>query len=129
MATHGRIILVNNSRLVRDMLKKVIGKAPGLEIVNEVEELTEFPEVVKTIKADWAIVLLSPGQEVPEIVENVIKEQSSMRFLLMGVDGSHARMKWSEPHEIPLDEKNLSELLDLMRQELPQTNIDERIRA
>jgi hypothetical protein len=79
---------------------------------------------VKQIEADWAIVLLPPDEGVPDLVEQVINEQPSMRFLLMGVDGSHARIKWNEPHEVPLDKKNLQELLALLR-----TDRQERILA
>lgn len=119
-----RIILVNNSRLMRDMLKRVISKTAGLEIVSDIDDLAEFPETVKQIEADWAIVLLPPDEGVPDLVEQVINEQPSMRFLLMGVDGSHARIKWNEPHEVPLDKKNLQELLALLR-----TDRQERILA
>jgi DNA-binding NarL/FixJ family response regulator len=119
-----RIILVNNSRLMRDMLKRVISKAEGLEIVSDLDDLAEFPEAVKRMEADWAIVLLPPDEGIPDLVEQVINEQPSMRFLLMGVDGSHARIKWNEPHEVPLDKKNLQELLALL-----QTDRQERILA
>lgn len=119
-----RIILVNNSRLMRDMLKRVISKTEGLEIVSDLDDLAEFPEAVKRMEADWAIVLLPPDEGIPGLVEQVINEQPSMRFLLMGVDGSHARIKWNEPHEVPLDKKNLQELLALL-----QTDRQERILA
>lgn len=114
MATQ-RIILVNNSRLMGEMLKKVVDKTLGLEIVSDIDELAEFPEAVRRSEAEWAIVLLPPDEGIPDIVEQVIKEQLSMRFLLMGMDGSHARMKWNEPHEVLLDEKNLHELLAILR--------------
>lgn len=128
MATQ-RIILVNNAPLVRGLLKKVIDNTPGLEIIMEIEDLTEFQESVKRADADWAIVLLSPDERVPDLVEQVIREQPSMRFLLMDEDGSHVRMKWNEPHEVPLDEKNLAELLALLGQERQQDKLEERIKA
>lgn len=119
-----RIILANSSRLVRDMLKKAINKTPGLELVSNIENLADFPNVLRQVEADWAIVLLPPDERVPELVAKAINEHQSMRFLLMGVDGSHARMMWNEPHEVALDKKNLQELLRLLRQD--QT---ERIQA
>jgi DNA-binding NarL/FixJ family response regulator len=114
MATQ-RIIIVNNARLMGEMLKRVINKTPGLEIVSEVDELAELPDTLRRTEADWAIVLLDPDEGIPKLVEQIISEQTSMRFLLMGVDGSHARMMWNEPHEVPLDEKNLLELLAILR--------------
>lgn len=124
MTTQQRIILVNSSRLVRGMLKKVIGKTPGLQIVSNVEDLTKFPEIVSQTEADWAIVLLPPDEQVPDLVKKVIEEQISMRFLLMGVDGSHVRMMSNKQHEISLDEKSLQDLLGLL-----QKNQPERIQA
>jgi DNA-binding NarL/FixJ family response regulator len=123
MATQ-RIILVNNAQLMHEMLKRVIDKSPGLEIVSEVDELIELPDTLRSTETDWAIVLLDPDEGIPELVEQIISEQTSMRFLLMGVDGSHARMMWNEPHEVPLDEKNLLELLAILR-----TNQQERMRV
>jgi len=103
-----------------DMLKRVISKTAGLEVVSDVEDLAEFPEIARRTQAELAIVLLHPDEQVPELVEQVIKEHSSMRFLLMGVDGSHPRLKWNEPHEVPLDEKNLQELLALLCKGQPE---------
>ena len=120
MAKKKRIILANSSRLVRDMLEKTIKKTPGLELVSNVENLSEFPEALMRIEADWAIVLLPPDEQIPDLVEKAINEHHSMRFLLMGVDGSHARMMWNEPHEVALEEKSLPELLRLLRQDLPE---------
>ena len=106
-----RVILINNSRLMGGMLEKVIRKTAGLDLVSNMDDLAGLPEFVRDKKADLAIVLLTPGEPVPDLLEQVIREQPSMRFLLMGVDGSRARLKWNEPHEVPLDEKNLQELL------------------
>ena len=44
-----RIILVNDSRLMRDMLKKVIKKSPGLEIVTELSDLAD-DTLIKALK-------------------------------------------------------------------------------
>jgi DNA-binding NarL/FixJ family response regulator len=97
-----------------EMLKKVIDKTPGLEIVSNIDELEEFPETLIRTEADWAIVLLDPDEGVPDLLEQIVREQPKMRFLLMGIDGSHARVMWNEPHEVLLDEKNLHELLAIL---------------
>lgn len=115
-----RIIIVNNSRLVGDMMQKVIGKSPGLKVVSNIEELKDFPETVKETEADWAIILLSPDDGVPELVKKVLQEEISMRFLLMGVDGSHVRILYNKPHEVPLDKVDLQEILVLLHQDQPE---------
>jgi hypothetical protein len=99
------------------MFNKVIEKTAGLEIVSHIDDLNDFSEAIKHTKAEWAIVFLQPEEQVPEIVDQIIQEQSSMRFLILGMDGSHARMLWHEIRELPLEEKNLQELLSLIRME------------
>lgn len=119
MATK-KVVLANSSHLVRHMLEKAINKTSGLELVSNIENLAEFSETLKQTEADWAIVLLPPDEQVPDLVGKAINEHQSMRFLLMGVDGSHARMMWNEPHEVALEEKNLQELLGLLCQDQPE---------
>ena len=116
MATQ-RIILVNSSCLLLDMFNKVIEKTAGLEIVSHIDDLNDFSEAIKHTKAEWAIVFLSPEEQVPELVDQIIQEQSSMRFLIMGTDGSHAHMRWNEIRKLPLEEKNLQELLSIIQME------------
>jgi DNA-binding NarL/FixJ family response regulator len=116
-----RIILVNNSRFVGDILKKAIDRSADLQIVAELMDISELPENVDNMQVDLAIVVHSPDDEqAPELVEQVFKRKPSMRFMLMGVDGSHARLKWNEPHEVPLDGVNLNELLALLSQGQPE---------
>lgn len=109
------IILLDNSRLLRDMLKRVINKAPGLEIIAEVADLSEYPSVARRTNADWTILLLDLDEDVPDIVEQVIEHQHSMRLLIMDIDGSHVRMRWTEPHERSLDGKSLDDLLAILQ--------------
>lgn len=111
------IILLDNSRLVRDMFRRVIKKAPGLQIIAEVEDVSDFPNIARQTNADWTILLLDPDEEVPTIVEQTLNHQTSMRLLVMAVDGSQVRMRWIEPHEIYLNDKSLEELLTILRQD------------
>lgn len=109
------IILLNNSRLVRSMLRRVIDKAPGLQIVAEVENLSEYPAIARRTDANWTILLLDPGEEVPEIVQRVLEHHTMMRLLVMAVDGSQVRMRWVKPHEKCLDDKSLDDLLIILQ--------------
>jgi hypothetical protein len=102
------------------MLRRVIDKDPGLQIVAEVQDLSEYPEVARQIRADWTILLLDPDEEVPEIVQQVHNHHASMRLLVMAVDGSQVRMRWIEPHETSLNDKSLDDLLTILRTDLAE---------
>jgi hypothetical protein len=117
METRQQIILVNLSNLVRDMLEKVINKTPGLEVTANEDELVKLPKILKRVQADWVIVLLPPDGQVPDLVKQAVREHVSTHFLLMGVDGSRVRLMHSKPREIPLGDKNLPYILDLLHEE------------
>jgi hypothetical protein len=115
-----KVVLVNNSRLMHDFIKKVIVKTEGLEFTASIQNLDNLPELILDTKADLAIVLLPPGEPAPDTLKNVINKHPSTRFLLMGMDGSRARLKWNEPHEVPLDEMSLQELLVMLSDNQPE---------
>ena len=88
------------------------------------EDLSDYPAVVRETGADWTILLHDPENEVPRIVEQVLIKQSSMRLLLMSVDGSQVCMRWNEPHELPLNDSNLEELLAILQEGKPGQEVD-----
>lgn len=110
------IILVDNSPLVSGMLRRVIDDVGDLEIVAEVEDISQYPAIAQQTQAGWTILLLDPDEEVPQIVEQVLSQQPAMRLLVMSVDGSQVRMKWTEPHEISLNDRSLEELLGILQE-------------
>ena len=111
------IILLNNAHLVRDMLCRVINKAQDLRVVADVEDVTDFPKIAQSVPADWTILLLDPEEKIPEFVVQVIDHQSGMRLMVMAVDGSQVMVKNSGSNAKLLNDKNLLELLQILRGE------------
>ena len=113
------IILLNGTTIARELFKKVIAKTPGLRIIADVEDTLRFPEVANQIDADWTLMILSPGEQVPEAVNQVIEQDSTLHLMTIVADGSRVQMKWMEPHEITLNEKNLKEILQILIENKP----------
>jgi hypothetical protein len=111
------IILLNNANLVRDMLQRVINKAQDLQVVADVEDVADFPKIAQSVPADWTILLLDPEEQIPESVVQVIDQQSAMRLMIMAVDGSQVMVKNSGSNAKLLNDKNLLELLQILRRE------------
>ena len=118
MATQS-IILLNNSRLIRDMLRRVINKIQGLKLVAEVEKISDYPAIAQRVCADWTILLLDPEENIPVAVEQVIDHQSSMRLMAMAIDGSRVLVKYSGTNAMSLNDKSLLELLQILQGENP----------
>lgn len=111
-----RIILVDGSRLLRGMLKRAIERDPQLNVVAEVDKMDQFPSVIQHANADWIFLTIPPEKAIPEVVDHTLHEHPELRLLVMSTDGSRLRMRWIETHETSLDQKNLKEIMDILRE-------------
>ena len=114
-----RIVLANESRLWREMLKRVIEKIPDLRIVGVVTDLAILASVVEQTSAGWVILSLTRDGKIPEMAESLLSVHPSVRILAVATDGSQVKMKWLEPHEDELDDWSLNEMIDVLRGSTP----------
>lgn len=112
-----RIVLANESRLLRQMLHRVIEKTPDLDVAGQTANLAELPALVKQTDAHWAIVPLLADDAIPSDVKVLLVEEPSVRVLAVTVDGSRMVAKWVEAHEKELGDISLEELLTILRDE------------
>jgi chemotaxis response regulator CheB len=115
MTTPQKIVLVDGSRLLRGMFRRAIQRDSSLQVISEIDDMNDFHDAIKKVDADWIFLALPSGRSVPAVVDQTLREQPDLNMLVMDSDGSHLRMRWIETHETPLDEKNLNELLMVLR--------------
>jgi DNA-binding NarL/FixJ family response regulator len=109
-----RIVLANGSRLMRDMLKRIIYKSSRLEIVREVSDQKELPSVIEHTQPEWVILSLSFDNGVPAWVDGFIASHPSVRFMALAADGSKIKLKWLEVHEQELNGLSLNDLIKIL---------------
>jgi len=135
-----RIIMVNGSRFLREMLKRVIAKTPGLQLVDEITDLASLSSTIERTGAQWMVVSYPPNGKLPEAVESSLAAHPSVRVLALATDGSQVKMKWVEPRETAvavaadasqvkmnwvesrekiLDDLSLDELIAILREDGP----------
>jgi hypothetical protein len=112
-----RIILANESRFLRELLKRVIDKVPGVQIVAEVTDVTTLSATIEETNARWVIVSLPVDSERPGVIESLLTAHPSIRVLAVGTDGSQVRMRWLEPRERNLDSSSLEDLIAILGDE------------
>jgi chemotaxis response regulator CheB len=115
--TEQRIVLANGSRLLRDMLKRIITKSDKLEIIREVSDQKDLPAVIEHTNPEWVILSLSFDEAVPAWVDGFVANHPSVRFMGIASDGSTIKMKWLEIHEQDLNSLSLRELLQILEGE------------
>lgn len=112
--TEQRIVLANGSRLLRDMLKRIIFKSDKLEVVREVTDQKELPSVIEHTNPEWVIVSLSFDNGVPAWVDTFMASHPSVRFMAVATDGSTIKLKWLEVHEQELNGLSLNDLIHIL---------------
>jgi hypothetical protein len=114
MGTH-QIILANEPRLLRGLLRRAIAKVPGLDVVDEVENVSRLPSAVKQWNADWLVVSLWSDGEMPSNLASLLEDHGSLYLLGMAGDGSEVRILRPELPEKRMCDLSLAELVAVFR--------------
>ena len=109
-----RIILVNGSRLLGDMLYNVICRADHLEMVQEVSRYEELPAAIERTNAEWVIMSLPFDASFPRWVDDHLAEHPATRFLAIFIGSGKVRLKWLGSPEEELEDLSLDDLIRIL---------------
>lgn len=112
-----KVILANDSRLLRQMLGRVLARAAHVEVVAEVDDLQELAATVQRTGAHWIIVSLTPESEFPESVVALLQSRATTHVLAMAADGSATRVLTMEPCEQQVRILSVAEILSLLQRQ------------
>lgn len=116
-----KVILANDSRLLREMLRRVLGRASQIEIVAEVDDFRQLEPILTRTDAHWIIVSLTPEGEFPGIVKSLLQMHSTTQVLAMAVDGSTVKVLHMAPDEQQVDVFSVEEILSLLETKTDQS--------
>ncbi len=114
-----RIVLANESRLLRKMLKCVIDKSSSLEIVGETQQFSEIKRLAEKHNAHWVIVTLSSTGDIPDQINNLLIPDSAISILAISNKGEKAKIRWVDLHEETYIDWSLEEMLTLLHEKVP----------
>jgi len=115
-----QVILLNDSRLMREMLSRVLNKSKGLQVIRQVENEQELEQAIQDTAAEWVLMTLPADGNVPNWIIELNHLHPNLRFLAISIDGSHIKMSWLESKQRDLDGVSLGELLQLLESEPQQ---------
>lgn len=113
-----RIIVANDERLVRQLLRRALGRLPDL-YVDEASDPARLSALLDCQDVGWAIVSLEPDGRMPKEVEPLLRAHPQLRILGMASDGSRIKLRWTALDESELKGMSLHELLGLLRRPDP----------
>jgi hypothetical protein len=109
-----QIIVALESRLLRDMLKRMIGKTRQLHLAAEVNDIESLPAVAAQTRAEWVIVSLCPDGNLPKTVDALLYRCPSLRVLAVSGEGDQVKAKWVQAHEQVLNISTVEELVSVL---------------
>ncbi|HSM71033.1 MAG TPA: hypothetical protein VK851_05785 [Anaerolineales bacterium] len=122
--TDQRIILANDSRLIREMLNRILLKAEHLEVVQQVDDQGSLPDSIQQQDAEWIILSLSEDNKIPDWADDYIREHPLLRILTVSHDGSWVKMKRLDKREQDFVNLSLQELLNILEGSLHTEAVD-----
>lgn len=114
-----RIILANEPRLLREMLKRVFLKRCDLEVVAEVSNLSRLSEIIDRTRPQWVVVTLLPNGALPGYAHGLPVLYPRLGIVAVASDGSRVKVKSGDLFERDLEGISLNDLLAILASSLP----------
>jgi hypothetical protein len=108
-----RVILVTASRLLGEMLRRVIDRSDHLEMVQQVHSEKVFPHAIEQTEAEWMILSLNSHKTFPGWVDQYLSKHPSTGCLAILTGKNKVRLKWLDQEE-ELEDLTLQELMYIL---------------
>ena len=112
-----QIVLATQTHLLHEMLKLVLEKAPGLEIVGETEQIDEVFDLVEKTHPNWIIVSLPPNGEIPQIINKLLDKETVMAVMAISDDAARFKVKWPDQPEAIFDGVSLETMISILNEQ------------
>jgi hypothetical protein len=112
------VILANQPRLFREMLRVVLDRTPGLHVVADSNQLQDLEAIFQQTQVEWLVVTLGADGQTPEDAQTLLNEQRVDAILAISLDGSNlvmiSRLGPGQYLRQPLHNISLHQLLSLL---------------
>ena len=121
MRSTKRVILAEGSRLLREMLHRVIDKADHLQVVEEVSKPEELPSAIERFAPAWVIVSEPYSNHVHSWVGSCLADHPFVRFIFLSPHQNHIKIKWQMSCEEDYPDLSLREFIHILEKDLRST--------
>jgi DNA-binding NarL/FixJ family response regulator len=113
-----RVILANDSRLLREMLQRVIGRSETLEVAQEMPSDEELPCAIERLDPEWVILSLPYQGNAYSWINACMTAHPHMRFIFFSPDSRSIKMKWQASDEQDLTNLSLNDFIQILERDL-----------
>ena len=116
-----RVILANDSRLLREMLNRVIHRADKLEVVQEIPNQEELPPAIERFDPEWVIVTGRQSEFGYSWLEECVAQYPSVRFIVLSPDHAGIKLTSRDSDEQDLTNVSLKDFIHILERDLQRT--------
>jgi DNA-binding NarL/FixJ family response regulator len=116
-----RVILANRSRLLREMLRRVIDQTDSLQVVQEVSDQDRLPAAIEKSDPEWVIVSIRAGEDADDRIQAWLAQYPVVRFVVLSADNSTIMIKSRASEAADLTNLSLDGFLHVLDKDLQHT--------
>ena len=111
-----RVVVANKPRLMRELILETISQEPDVEIVAEIENESDIPQVVEKLRPDFLIIALDETDKRPPICDVLLKLHPEMKILALAAERNISVFFWAsfDIHERSIEASEAG-ILDILR--------------
>ncbi len=116
MSRPTRVMVANKPRLMRELVLETISQEPDIEIVAEIENESDIPQIVEKLGPDFLIIALDETDKRPPICDVLLKRHPEMKILALAAERNTSVFFWAsfDIHERPVEASEAG-ILDALR--------------
>lgn len=112
-----RIILVNGSQLLSEMLQRIINRAEDLTVVAKVADLSLLPSVIDREEADWVVFAQWTPGKLPKEIDALFDDYPSIQVLTITINTGKIMIDWNARHKKTIEVTTVEGLTKALRYE------------
>ena len=100
-----RVVVANQPRLMREMVLETIVEQPDIEIVAEIQNENDIPQVVGDTHPDFLIITLENSDQRPLLCDALLRRYPEMKILALAPEVNISMFIWAslDIHNSPVE--------------------------
>jgi chemotaxis response regulator CheB len=116
-----RVILANDSRLLREMLHRVIDKAERLQVVQEIASDEDLPAAIERFTPEWVILSDPFDRDACRRIDTCMASYPGVRFIFLSPERSSIQLRRQTAYQEDLTNLSLKGFIDILEKDLQHT--------
>lgn len=88
-----RVMVVNQSEQLRQVLQYVFENGIEVDVVAETSDIAGLPEQIRRLQPEWLFLLQEEYGRLTGVINQLLAAQQNLHIILLSTDGQHVRFQ------------------------------------